>query len=49
MTLTKELVKQFQYAYLSYFGEPLGYEEAEQELKELASLVRITSAKELSL
>lgn len=46
MTLTKELVEQFQQTYLTHFSELLNYEEAEQELKELAVLVRITSPKE---
>lgn len=46
MTLTKELVEQFQQTHLTHFGELLNDEEAEQELKELAVLVRITSPKD---
>lgn len=46
MTLAKELVEQFQKVYLDHFGELLDHSKAEQELKELASLVRITSVKE---
>ena len=43
MTLTKELVEEFQQRYLARFGEQISYGEAEQELKDIAELVRITS------
>jgi hypothetical protein len=49
MTLSKDLVEQFRKVYLGHFGELLDYNKAEQELKELACLVRITSNKEKSL
>lgn len=45
MTLTKELVEQFQQLHLVRFGVHISYGKAEQELKELAELVRITSQK----
>lgn len=46
MALTKELIEQFQASYNKCFGITIDYNKAEQELKELAMLVRITSAKE---
>ncbi len=45
MTLAKDLIEQFQRLYLAKFGEQISYGRAEQELKELAGLVRITSPK----
>lgn len=43
MTLARELVEQWQTLHLAKFGEPISYGDAEQEMKELADLVRITS------
>lgn len=43
MSLSKELIEQFQALYLAKFGEEISSAAAEQELKELAELVRITS------
>lgn len=43
MTLAQELVEQWQTLHLAKFGEPISYGDAEQEMKELADLVRITS------
>lgn len=48
MTLTKELVEEFRERYFAKFGEQLSYGEAEQELRGIAELVRITSVKEKS-
>ncbi len=46
MTLTKELVERFQQLHFIKFSEHISYGKAEQELKELAELVRIISQKE---
>ena len=43
MSLSCELVEQFQQHYLTKFNEPISYEAAEQELQEIAQLVRIAS------
>ncbi len=42
MSLSKHLVEQFQQAHLVTFHKPIEYTKAEQELKELAHLLRIT-------
>lgn len=44
MSLSKDLVERFQAIYVSKSGEVIGYAEAESQLKELAELVRLTSA-----
>ncbi|HSX33518.1 MAG TPA: hypothetical protein VLF91_04230 [Candidatus Saccharimonadales bacterium] len=44
MSLSKELVERFQAIYVNKNGEIIGYAEAESQLKELAELVRLTSA-----
>lgn len=43
MQLTRELVEEFRQLHIDKFGEVLEYGEAEQNLKELADLVRITT------
>ncbi len=42
MNLSKHLVEQFQQAHLLTFHKPIEYTKAEQDLKELAHLLRIT-------
>ena len=44
MSLSRELIEQFQQQYLEKFNAPINYETAEQELREIAQLVRIASA-----
>ncbi len=44
MLLSKDLVERFQAIYVNKNGEMIGYAEAESQLKELAELVRLTSA-----
>ena len=46
MTLTKEVVEEFQALHIAKFGKPISYSDAEQELKDIAELVRIASTKE---
>ena len=43
MQLSKELVEQFQKLYLIKFNIDISYDSAEQQLKELAELVRIVA------
>jgi len=43
MSLTKDLVESFQAIYVNKYGVAIGYDDAEIELKELASTVRLTS------
>lgn len=44
MSLSKELVERFQATYITKYREAIGYSEAEMQLKQLAELVRLTSA-----
>lgn len=48
MALSKELVEAFQALHRIKFGEDIAYDVAEQKLKQLANLVRLTSPKENS-
>ena len=43
MSLTKDLVESFQAIYVNKYGVTIGYNDAELALKELASIVRLTS------
>jgi len=43
MSLTKDLVESFQAIYVNKYGINIDYKDAEIELKELASIVRLTS------
>ena len=42
MQLSKDLIERFQTVHLKKFGEEISYVFAEQQLKELAELVRLT-------
>jgi hypothetical protein len=44
MSLSKELVERFQAVYVNKNGEVIGFSEAETQLKELAEIVRLTTA-----
>lgn len=48
MSLSKQLVEQFQQLYFAKFNEVINYATAEHELKNLAELVRITTPKKES-
>lgn len=43
MSLSKELVKEFQAIYVKKYCEVIEYNKAESQLKELAELVRLTA------
>ena len=49
MSLSKELVERFQADYINKNDVVIGYTEAESQLKELAELVRLTSAKNIEV
>jgi len=49
MLLSKDLVERFQAVYANKNGEVIGYAEAEYQLRNLAELVRLTSAAEIAL
>lgn len=44
MSLSKELVERFQAIYINKFGVMIDYSHAESQLKDIAELVRLTSA-----
>ncbi len=44
MTTNNKLIKRFQELHINKYGIEIGYEVAEYQLKELAELVRLTSA-----
>lgn len=44
MSLSKELVDRFRALYVNKYGEELDFSEAESQLKQIAELVRLTSA-----
>ena len=46
MLLSKKLIVQFQALHLEKFGDMISHATAELQLKELAELIRLTSAKE---
>lgn len=46
MQATKDLIERFQTLYLIKIGEAINYSEAEDQLKKLAELVRLTSKPE---
>lgn len=46
MHYSQDLVQRFQQHHLAKYGEAISYEEAEQELKELAGFMRIVLKRE---
>ena len=48
MSLSKQLIEQFQRLHFIKFNEVIDYETAEHELKSLAEIVRITAPKKAS-